>query len=142
MKIKKQGSAIWQGTIKEGGGKISTQSGALKEISYGFNTRFEGKPGTNPEELLGAAHASCFTMATSVYLSQAGFNPTRLETLADVTLEKIGEGFEITAIDLTLTAQVPELTQEKFKELTEKAKNSCPLSKVLKAPITLTATLS
>src|ERR1700740_102526 len=110
MKIQKQGSAIWQGTIKEGGGTVSSQSGALKEIPYGFNTRFEGKSGTNPEELLGAAHASCFTMAMSLFLTQAGFKPERMETTSDVTLEKVGDGYEVTAIHLTLKANVPGLS--------------------------------
>lgn len=141
MKIQKQGSAIWQGPLKEGRGTISTQSGALNNIPYGFNKRFADENGTNPEELLGATHASCFTMALSLILGEAGFTAEKMETKADVTLEKVADGFEITAIQLTLRGQVPGIDQTKFLELANKAKVGCPISKVLKAPITLDAQL-
>ena len=142
MKIQKEASAVWQGTLKEGRGTVSTQSGALNAIPYGFNTRFEGTKGTNPEELLGATHASCFTMALSLILGEAGFTAERMETKANVTLEKKDEGFEITAIHLSLRGNVPGIDQAKFQELANKAKIGCPISKVLKAPITLDAELN
>lgn len=96
--MKKSASAVWQGGLKDGKGTISTESGALKDNPYGFNTRFEGAPGTNPEELIGAAHAGCFSMALSMMLGQAGLTAERIETRAEVTLDKDGEGFSITAI--------------------------------------------
>lgn len=141
MKITKKGSAVWMGGLKDGRGAISTQSGALKEIPYGFAARFEGVPGTNPEELLGAAHAGCFTMALSLILGEAGLKAERMETTATVTLEKVGEGFEIPTVQLTLKAKIPGATQSQFEELAAKAKTGCPLSKVLNADITLNATL-
>ena len=141
MKIQKEGSAVWQGSLKEGRGTISTQSGAMNAVPYGFNTRFGETKGTNPEELLGATHASCFTMALSMILGEAGFTAERLETKANVTLEKKGDGFEITAIQLILRGNVPGLEQAKFQELANKAKTGCPISKVLKAPIELDARL-
>ena len=141
MKIQKEGSAAWQGTLKEGGGTVSTQSGALSEIPYGFNTRFSGAKGTNPEELLGATHASCFTMALSLILGEAGFTAERMETKANVTLEKKEDGFEITGIQLTLRGNVPGIDPAKFQELANKAKLGCPISKVLKAPVVLDAQL-
>lgn len=141
MKIQKEGSAVWQGSLKEGGGTISTQSGALSNYPYGFKQRFEGVKGSNPEELLGATHAACFTMALSLILGEAGFTAEKMETKANVTLEKKPDGFEITAIHLSLKGQVPGLDQKKFEELADKAKVGCPISKVLKAPITLDAQL-
>lgn len=141
MKITKKGSAVWMGGLKDGRGAISTQSGALKEIPYGFAARFEGVSGTNPEELLGAAHAGCFTMALSLILGEAGLKADRMETTATVTLEKVGEGFKIPTVLLTLKAKIPGATQAQFEELAAKAKTGCPLSKVLNADITLNATL-
>ncbi len=142
MKITKNGSAVWHGGLKDGRGSISTQSGALKDQPYGFQARFEGKPGTNPEELIGAAHAGCFTMALSKILGEAGLTAERMETKADVTLEQKDGGFDITTIHLTLKANIPGATADKFKELAEKAKVGCPVSKVLKAAqITLDASL-
>lgn len=135
------GSAVWSGGIKDGKGAISTQSGALNEYPYGFSSRFEGKPGTNPEELIGAAHAGCFTMALSLILGEAKLTATRMETRADVTLEKEGEGFAITAIHLTLRASVPGASAEQFQKLAETAKASCPVSKLLDTKISLDATL-
>ncbi len=142
MKIQKVGSAVWQGNLKEGRGTISTESGALNSAPYGFNTRFTGGKGTNPEELLGATHASCFTMALSLILGEAGFTAERMDTKATVTLEKVADGFEITGILLTLRGMVPGINAAKFQELADKAKTGCPISKALKVPMTLDAQLS
>jgi osmotically inducible protein OsmC len=139
--MKTHGSAVWSGGIKDGKGAISTKSGALKEYPYGFAARFEGKPGTNPEELIGAAHAGCFTMALSLILGEAKLTADQMETTAEVTLDKEGDGFAITAVHLTLKAKVPGATKEKFEELANKAKAGCPVSKLLKANITMDATL-
>jgi lipoyl-dependent peroxiredoxin len=139
--MKTQGSAVWQGGLKDGKGAISTKSGALKDYPYGFASRFEGKPGTNPEELIGAAHAGCFAMALSLILSEAKLTAERMDTTAEVTLEKVGDGFSITAVDLTLKAKVPGADQASFAELAVKAKIGCPVSKLLNAKITLAATL-
>jgi osmotically inducible protein OsmC len=139
--MKTHGSAVWQGGIKEGKGAISTRSGALKDYPYGFSSRFEGKPGTNPEELIGAAHAGCFTMALSLMLGEAGLTAERMETKADVTLDKVDDGYAITAVHLTLKAKIPGADQARFEELAAKAKAGCPVSKLLKAEITLDATL-
>ena len=139
--MKTQGSAVWSGGIKYGTGAISTQSGALKDYPYGFTSRFEGKPGTNPEELIGAAHAGCFTMALSLILGEANLTAESMETTAQVTLDKVDDGFAITAVHLTLKAKVPGATQATFAELAGKAKAGCPVSKLLNAAITLDATL-
>ncbi len=136
------GSAVWQGAIKDGKGAISTKSGSLEAYPYGFAARFEGKAGTNPEELIGAAHAGCFTMALSLMLTEANLTAERMETKADVTLDKDGDGFSITAIQLTLHAKIPGATQAQFEELAGKAKAGCPISKLLRAEITLDATLT
>ncbi|MET0710707.1 MAG: OsmC family protein [Tardiphaga sp.] len=135
------GSAKWKGGIKDGIGSISTKSGALADYPYGFASRFEGKPGSNPEELIGAAHAACFTMALSLILGEAKLTAESMETKADVTLEKEGDGFAITKVHLTLSAKIPGADQAKFEELAAKAKAGCPVSKLLKAEITLDATL-
>jgi lipoyl-dependent peroxiredoxin len=142
MKIIRSASAAWAGGLKDGKGSISTESGALAAYPYGFASRFEGKKGTNPEELLGAAHAGCFTMALSLILSEAGLTATQMDTAAKVTLEKVDDGFAITAVHLTLKAKIPGTDQAKFTELANKAKAGCPLSKVIKADITLEATLT
>ena len=139
--MKKSASAVWQGGLKDGKGTISTQSGALKDNPYGFNTRFEDAPGTNPEELIGAAHAGCFSMALSMLLGQAGLTAERIETRAEVTLDKDGEGFSITAVDLTLRARVPGADQARFAEIASQAKEGCPVSKLINARISLNATL-
>ncbi|WP_191057865.1 OsmC family protein [Geminicoccus harenae] len=136
------GSAIWQGGLKDGKGAISTKSGALENYPYGFASRFEGRPGTNPEELIGAAHAGCFTMALSLILGEAGFTADEMSTRADVTLDKQGDGFAITAVHLTLKAKIPRIDQAQFQELTDKAKAGCPVSKVLNAKISLDASLA
>jgi osmotically inducible protein OsmC len=135
------GSAVWSGGIKDGKGAISTKSGALKDYPYGFASRFEGKPGTNPEELIGAAHAGCFTMALSLILGEAKLTAEHMETKADVTLEKQSDGFAITAVHLILKAKVPGADDVKFQELANKAKAGCPVSKLLNAKITLDAAL-
>lgn len=137
----KKASAIWNGSIKDGGGTISTDSGVLQEAPYGFAARFENGKGTNPEELIGAAHAGCFSMALSKMLGDAGLTPEKIETHAAVTLEKVGEGFEITSSHLEVNARIPGTDQAKFEEIANKAKVGCPVSKLLKATITMTAKL-
>jgi len=139
--MKKTASAVWQGDLKSGKGTISTESGALKDNPYGFNTRFEGAPGTNPEELIGAAHAGCFSMALSMMLGQAGLTAERINTSAEVTLDKDDKGFSITAIALTLKAKVPGADNEQFQQIANQAKEGCPVSRVLNAQISLDATL-
>lgn len=139
--MKKTASAIWQGGLKDGKGLLSTESGALKQNPYGFNTRFEGSPGTNPEELIGAAHAGCFSMALSMMLGEAGFIPDRIDTVAEVTLDKQADGFAITAVRLVLRAKVPGASEAQFLQIADKAKAGCPVSKVLNAKISLDAAL-
>jgi lipoyl-dependent peroxiredoxin len=139
--MKTHGSAVWQGGLKNGKGAISTKSGALNEYPYGFASRFEGKPGTSPEELIGAAHAGCFTMALSLILGEAKLTAERMETTAEVTLDKVADGFAITMVQLTLKAKIPGADNVRFQELAGKAKAGCPVSKVLNAKITLDATL-
>jgi osmotically inducible protein OsmC len=136
------GTAHWSGGIKDGKGAISTKSGALSDYPYGFASRFEGKPGTNPEELIGAAHAGCFTMALSGILGEAGFTAESMDTKSEITLVKQGEGFAITKAHLILTAKIPGIDEAKFKELAGLAEKNCPVSKVLNAEITLDATLA
>jgi osmotically inducible protein OsmC len=142
MKINRSASAAWAGGLKDGKGSITTESGALSAYPYGFASRFEGKKGTNPEELLGAAHAGCFTMALSLILGEAKFTAEQMDTSAKVTLEQVEGGFAITAVHLTLKAKIPGIDQATFEELTAKAKAGCPVSKVLKANITLDASLA
>ena len=139
--MQRSAHAIWNGDLKHGTGKISTQSGVLTDATYGFNTRFENGPGTNPEELLAAAHSGCFSMALSLQLTEAGFKVDSIKTIAAVTLEKDDSGFSITAIHLDLTAKVPDIDDAKFQELANKTKSGCPVSKVLNAKITLDAKL-
>lgn len=139
--MKKTASAHWQGGIKDGKGTISTESGALNKVPYGFNTRFEDQPGSNPEELLGAAHAGCFSMALSKELGDAGMTAESIETRAEVTLDKQDGGFAITAVHLVLQAKIPGADRDAFEKAVEAAKNGCPMSKVLNAEITLEAVL-
>lgn len=141
MKINRSGSAVWTGGLKDGKGAISTQSGALDAQPYGFATRFEGVPGSNPEELIAAAHASCFTMALSLILGEAGLTADKLETTAVVTLEQREDGFAITASKLTLKATIPGTDDATFQDLAGKAKANCPVSKLLNAQISLDAEL-
>lgn len=139
--IKKTASAHWAGNLKQGKGTISTESGALTKNPYGFNTRFEDQPGTNPEELIGAAHAGCFSMAFSMLLGQENFTPDSIDTQATVTMEKQDDGFAVTAVHLTMTARIPGIDQAQFEEIANKAKVGCPISKLLNADISLDATL-
>lgn len=134
--MKRKANAIWNGSTKEGSGKLTGPSGVLDKTPYSFKARFEnedGKLGTNPEELIAAAHAGCFNMALSVVLGEEGFKPDELNTDATVKLEKTDGGFEITSIELKLAAKVPEIEERKFKELAQGAKEGCPISKALKA---------
>lgn len=137
----RRATAVWQGGLKDGKGTISTESKALSSTPYSFSTRFEGVPGTNPEELLGAAHASCFTMALSLQLGEAGIKPERIETKATVTLEKLETGFTITKVHLDVSIKAPGADRAKVEEAAQKAKAGCPLSKVLKAAISMEARL-
>jgi osmotically inducible protein OsmC len=139
--MKKSGSAQWQGGIKDGGGTISTQTGVLKAAPYGFKARFEDGPGTNPEELIGAAHAGCFSMALSGQFDAAGLKAQNIATTATVTLDKEGEGFTITAVHLDVVVKLPGATQEQFDKATKAAKENCPVSKVLNAKVTMDAKL-
>ena len=139
--MKRSASAVWKGGLKDGRGTISTQSGVLQDTQYSFSTRFEDGKGTNPEELIAAAHAACFSMALSLMLGQAGLTPDRIETHAEVTLEKIGEGFEITASHLNVVAKIRVASEERFLEVAKQAKEGCPVSKLLKARITMDARL-
>lgn len=141
MSIQKSASAHWEGDLKTGIGSISTETGVLREAPYGFKARFEGGKGTNPEELIGAAHAGCFSMALSMILGDAGLKAESIDTTARVTLDQVDGGFAITAVHLILKAKVPGASQQQFHELTTKAKEGCPVSKVLNANITLDATL-
>ena len=140
--MQRKASAVWKGGLKDGKGAISTKSGALNAYPYGFASRFEGKAGTNPEELIGAAHAGCFTMALSLILGETGLTADEMNTGAEVTLEKVADGFAITKVHLTLRAKIPGCDDAKFQELAGKAKAGCPVSKLLKAEITLDAALA
>jgi len=140
--MKKHASAVWTGGLKDGQGTISTETGVLKDAPYGFRARFEDGPGTNPEELIGAAHAGCFTMALSAQLTGAGHAPERIETKAEITFDKVGDGFAITASHLTVSAKVPGIDRATFDALAAKAKEGCPVSRVLNARITMDASLA
>lgn len=137
MAIHKKGLAHWEGDLKHGKGTVSTESGALSQQPYGFNTRFEGVKGTNPEELIGAAHAACFSMALSLMLSEEGYTATSIDTTAVVTLNKTDGGFAITDIALQSQIVLPDVSPAAFDEIIQKAKAGCPVSQVLKANITL-----
>ena len=137
----KRATAVWQGGLKDGQGTITTESKALSATPYSFRTRFEGVPGTNPEELLGAAHAGCFTMALAGKLGAAGITPERIETQATVTLEKVDAGFEITRVHLEVGVRAAGADRAKFDAAAADAKANCPLSKVLRAEISMTARL-
>jgi len=139
--MKYTSSAVWKGSLKEGSGTMSTGSGALVEKPYSFRTRFEGEPGTNPEELIGAAHAGCFSMAFSLILGMAGFTPDKIETKATVTLEAKDGGFSITASHLDVQASIPGIDDATFQDLAAKAKGGCPVSKVLNAEVSMDAKL-
>ena len=137
----RKAEARWEGDLKTGRGNIKLGSGAF-EGSYSFGTRFEDASGTNPEELLGAAHAGCFTMALSLFLGNAGHPPTRLETSATVHLNQVGEGFSIVGIDLDTRGTVPGISAADFQRIAEEAKTNCIVSRALSVPMTLTATLA
>jgi lipoyl-dependent peroxiredoxin len=139
--MKRTASAVWEGDLKEGRGALTTQSGTLKDTQYSFATRFADGTGTNPEELIAAAHAGCFTMALSAKLGGAGFTPEKLTTNASLALEQVEGNWTITTIHLALTAKVPGITKEKFDEVAADAKANCPVSRVLNAEISLDATL-
>lgn len=137
MTIHKKGQAHWEGDLKRGKGTVSTESGVLNQQPYGFNTRFEGAKGTNPEELIAAAHASCFSMALSLMLSEAGFTATSIDTEATVSLDQVSGGFSITKVALQSKIAVPDIDADTFDSIIQKAKAGCPVSQVLKAEITL-----
>ena len=139
--MQRKGSAVWTGGLKDGKGTVSTASGVLNNTQYSFATRFENGAGTNPEELIGAAHAGCFSMAFSAALEKAGLKAERVATEAAVSLEKQDAGFAITAVHLTTTGKVPGATNEQFQKIANDAKAGCPVSKVLNAKITLDAKL-
>lgn len=141
MQILRRARAHWEGGIKSGSGTLSTTSGVLDDTAYAFSDRFEDGPNTNPEELIGAAHAGCYAMALSGALEKAGMTAESLDVTAEVTLEKKGEGFEITAVHLDLRARIPSADETKFLEAASGAKENCPVSKLLNAEITLDANL-
>jgi osmotically inducible protein OsmC len=138
----RKASAVWNGSLKEGKGTISTDSGVLSTTPYSFATRFENGRGTNPEELIAAAHAGCFTMALSGQLGNAGITPKSLETTAEVTLEKLEAGFTVSKIHLDVTADIPGVDKAAFEKAAQDAKAGCPISRLLKAEITMTARLT
>lgn len=139
--MKRKASAIWQGGLKDGKGSISTESGVLKQTQYSFSTRFENGVGTNPEELIAAAHAGCFTMAFSAELGKAGFTPTSIETTATITMEKTDAGFTVTESHLDMTAKIPGIDEQNFVAISNGAKAGCPISRLLNAKISLEAKL-
>ncbi len=139
--MQRKGSAVWKGGLKDGRGTVSTASGVLRDTQYSFATRFESGAGTNPEELIAAAHAGCFSMALSAQLGNMGITPEAIETTATVSLEKQESGFAITAVHLDVTARIPGADQGQFEQAAKNAKEGCPVSKVLNAKITMNAKL-
>jgi lipoyl-dependent peroxiredoxin len=139
--MKRTASAVWQGDLKQGKGTVSTQSGVLKDTQYSFTTRFENGAGTNPEELIAAAHAGCYSMALSAFLGQGGFTPKTISTQASLTFDQVQGNWTITAIHLDVRASVPGIDKTKFDAVAADAKEKCPVSRALKAEITLSATL-
>lgn len=139
--MKRNASAHWEGNLQQGKGTISAESGALSDQPYGFNTRFEDGAGTNPEELIGAAHAGCYSMALSMILGEAGYTPDAIDTKAAVTLEEQDDGFAITAVHLDVKAKVPGASQQDFDKCANDAKASCPVSKLFNADVTMEAQL-
>ncbi len=140
--VKRTASAVWNGGLKDGKGTVSSASGVLKNTPYKFSTRFENEPGTNPEELVGAAHAGCFSMALSGQLGERGMTAEAIETQATVTMEKTDAGMTVTAIHLDVAVRMPGADAAKFNEAAESAKKNCPISRLLKAEITMKATLN
>ena len=139
--MQRKASAVWKGGLKDGKGTVSASSGVLSNTPYSFGTRFENAAGTNPEELIAAAHAGCFSMALSAQLGQAGLTPESINTTATLSLEKLEAGWAITAVHLDVTARVPQADDAAFQKAAENAKSGCPVSKVLNAKITMTAKL-
>jgi lipoyl-dependent peroxiredoxin len=139
--MQRKASAVWQGGLKDGKGTLSADSGVLKQTPYSFATRFETTPGTNPEELIAAAHAGCFTMALSAQLGAAGMTADELQTTCTVTIEKVGDGFSITKSHLDLVAKIPKADQAKFDAAVKAAETGCPVSKLFKAEISVNARL-
>ena len=140
--MKRSASAVWRGGLKDGKGTVSTESGVLSSTPYNFRMRFENEKGTNPEELIAAAHAACFSMALSAELGNAGMTADSIETTATVTLEKVGEGFSVTSSELKTRVKIAGADKAKFQKAADGAKSGCPISKLLNAKITLDATLS
>ena len=140
--MKRTGSAVWKGGLKEGNGTVSTESGVLKDVAYSFAKRFGDESGTNPEELIGAAHAACYSMALSGALDAAGMTADAIDTSAAVTVERVEGGFEITSVHLTVRAKFPGADPAAFQSAAENVRGTCPVSKVLSAPITLDARLA
>ncbi|MBV9087828.1 MAG: OsmC family protein [Acidobacteria bacterium] len=140
--MQRKASAIWKGGLKDGRGTVSTESGVLRDSSYSFSTRFENQPGTNPEELIAAAHAGCFSMALSNELGKSGMTADSIETAATLTMDKTDAGFTITAVHLDVQARIPGADRAKFEEAANNAKKGCPVSRVLNAKITMNATLA
>ena len=139
--MKRKAHAVWNGAVKEGSGTITTESGVLSDANYSFVKRFGDEKGTNPEELIGAAHAACFSMALSLMLGEAGFTPDEIRSESAVSIEQKGGGFQITTIDLSVVAKVPGIDEAQFTEIAAKAKEGCPVSKVLNAEIRFTSKL-
>jgi osmotically inducible protein OsmC len=139
--MQRKASAVWKGGLKDGKGSVSSASGVLSNTPYSFTTRFENTPGTNPEELIAAAHAACFSMALSAQLGGANLTPESINTTANLTMEKLDAGWTITTVQLDVTARVPGASQEAFNKAAENAKSGCPVSKVLNAKITMNAKL-
>jgi osmotically inducible protein OsmC len=140
--MKRKASAVWTGDLKQGKGTISSDSGVLRDTQYSFSTRFENGIGTNPEELIAAAHAGCFSMALSAELGKVGITPERIETTASVTMEKQDAGFTVTASHLDTTVKIPGADRAKFEAAANAAKAGCPISRLLKANITMDAKLA
>ena len=140
--MKRTANAQWKGSIKEGSGVVSTQSGILDKTQYSFKSRFEDGKGTNPEELIGAAHAGCYAKAFSLMLGEAGYEPDNIDAKAEVSLVEQDGGFAIDKIHLTVKASIPDISEDKFQELANNAKEGCPVSKVLNADISMNASLS
>ena len=139
--MQRKASAVWKGGLKDGKGTVSSSSGVLSNTPYSFATRFENTPGTNPEELIAAAHAGCFSMALSAQLGNANLTPESINTTATLTLEKLDTGFTITAVHLEVVGRVPKADNAAFQKAAENAKSGCPVSKVLNAKITMLAKL-
>jgi osmotically inducible protein OsmC len=139
--MKRSGQAVWRGGLKDGKGRVSTDSGVLKDTPYDFRMRFENEKGTNPEELVAAAHAACFSMALSLFLGQEGMTAESIDTRATVTLEEVGGGFSVTSSHLDTTVKIPGGDRARFEKAAEAAKSGCPISKLLNAKITMDARL-